>query len=303
MTAFIPAVRDTLATFSRLPLASGPTPLEALPRLGAALGVELWAKRDDCNGVGGGGNKVRKLEFLAAAALDEGCDVLLTAGALQSNHARITAAVAARCSLDCELVLTVPNGTPGGAYTTSGNRLLDDVFGATVHALAPGEDNAPTVAAREASLRSSGRRPFVIPIGGSNALGTLGYVAAALELAGQCRELGCTFDVVVLPTGSGGTHAGLVLGRILTAAPWRVIGVSVGRPEIDQRARVAEITAECAGLLGMPDVGEDDIRVFAGARGPGYAQPSPDMVKAVLAAARLEGLLLDPVYTGKAMAG
>lgn len=302
LTAASGKLADTLNRFARHRLGHFPTPVESLPRLGRSLGVELSVKRDDNTGPGGGGNKVRKLEFLLAAALASRCDTVLTAGAIQSNHARITAAAAASLGLKCELVLTTPEIDLGSAYSHSGNRLLDALFGARVHTLEAGEESAPALAARASALQRDGYRPFVIPIGGSNGTGTLGYLAAALELAEQ-QALRSAFDVIVLPSGSGGTHAGLALGAALLGQSWQVIGISVGRDAQSQQTRVAEIIDECCRILDLPTPPAFRVEVFDGARGPGYGQPSTEMRDAVLDAARYEGLLLDPVYTGKAFAG
>lgn len=293
---------DRLARFRRHPLGHFPTPVDDLPRLGRSLGVSLFVKRDDSTGPGGGGNKVRKLEFLLAAAVHDKRDIVLTAGALQSNHARITAAAAARLGLMCELVLTTPEAALGAAYSQNGNRLLDDIFGARIHVLPAGVESAPALASRAIALQQEGHRPFVIPIGGSNGIGTLGYLAAALELHEQHSMHG-GFDVIVLPSGSGGTHAGLALGAALLKQPWQVIGVSVGRNAEAQQARVIEVVGECCDTLDLPVPSRLQVEVFDGARGPGYSMPSSEMRQAVLDAARYEGLLLDPVYTGKAFAG
>lgn len=295
------ALAARLARFPRLALGHGATPIDALPRLGAALGVDLFVKRDDCTGLGGGGNKVRKLEFLLGDALDKGCDTVLTAGALQSNHARITAAAAARLGLSCELLLSEPADPRGPAYGASGNRLLDDLFGAQVQILPPDTDSGPALAARADALRAAGARPYVIPVGGSNALGTLGYLAAALEIADP--SIAGAFDVIVLPSGSGGTQAGLALAAALLGAPWQVWGISVGRLADAQGEIIRALGSACCSLIGRSIPDPLPITVFDGARGPGYGRPDLSTRAAMWDAARREGLLLDPVYTAKAMAG
>jgi L-cysteate sulfo-lyase len=279
----------------RIPLATLPTPLEPLDRLSAELGgPRIWVKRDDLTGLGGGGNKVRKLELLLAAARADGADVVLTAGAVQSNHARLTAAACARLGLACELWLI--RRVPGrhAHYERSGNVLLDRLLGAAVH-LIPGDEDPEVAAERHADeLRAAGRRPYVIPAGGSNALGARGYVACARELLAQAEvELG----LVVVAAGSGGTLAGLAAG--LGAAGWagRLVGVSVSAPAAEARARAARIVGELHGAPAATFTVDDR---FVGA---GYGIPTDAGRAAMCRFARAEGLLLDPVYTAKAAAG
>lgn len=278
----------------RLPLAHLPTPAVPADRLAAALGLpegSLWIKHDDLTGIAGGGNKVRKLEHLAAAALAEGADTLVTGGGRQSNHVRLTAAVANRAGLAATVVL--PSDPPERA---TGNVVLDEVLRPELvwaGDLAYYELEAAIVAAAE-RVAAAGRRPYTIPVGGASAVGALGYVAAAAEIDAQVPGE----PVVVVADGSGGTHAGLVAGF---GDHGRVIGVDVGtRPDLDEA--VPAMAAATAALAGRPaPVGT--VRLDHDRVGPGYGAPSDDCREALDLAARHEAVLLDPVYTGKAMAG
>ena len=286
----------------RVALIGGATPMHVLPRLSEILDADLWIKRDDLIAFGGGGNKVRKLEYLLAQAMSEQADVVVTAGSPQSNHARLTAAAAAHLGLDCQILSATPAGDFPQEYFQNGNRRLLEAFGATVHPLPPSSESGPALRAKAAALRAAGRRPFVIPIGGSTAVGCLGYVAAAHEVAEQAAKHGVAFEIVVLATGSGGTQAGLIVGNMLTAFSTRLIGVSVGREACVQSARVCALANDCWAALGGPETAIS-VDVFGGARGPGYGLIDAATSAALLLAARSDGLLLDPVYTGKAFAG
>ena len=271
-----------------------PTPVEPMDRLGAALGLapgRLWVKRDDVNGVGGGGNKVRKLEFLIGDALAQGCDTLVTGGGRQSNHCRITAAAAARLGLGCTIVLTSPRPS-----VPTGNVLLDEVLRPDLVWAGERDYYGAEAAIEEACdrLAAEGRRPYRMPVGGASTVGALGYVACGLELAAQLADLA----LAVTADGSGGTHAGLVAGLGDHA---RVLGVDVGtRPDLDER--VPEKAAEVAALAGLP-APRGSVQLDHDRFGPGYGAPTESCREALHLAATLEGLLLDPVYTGKAMAG
>jgi len=278
----------------RVPLAHLPTPVVALDRLGEALGMRrgaLLAKLDDVIGIAAGGNKLRKLEYLCAEAQARGCDTLVTGGGAQSNHARLTAAAARRLGLDCTLVL----GGPPPAEAC-GNLVLDRVLGAEVtwidaYGFAAVEEG---IAAAAEELQRRGRRPYAIPIGGSTALGALGYVRCADEIAAQVADV----DLVVVASGSGGTHAGLAAG---CGAHQRVLGVDVGaRPQIG--AWVSELAEATAALAGRPAPG-GEVRLDPTQVGAHYAAHTDACREAIHLSARLEGLVLDPVYTGKAMAG
>ncbi len=293
--------RGDSALDRRLLLAVLPTPLEPADRLGSALGMEpgaLWVKRDDVTGLGGGGNKVRKLEYLCADALARGADVLVTGGGPQSNHVRITAAAANRLGLDCAVVLAGPRPA-----VATGNVLLVEVLGSEVTWLG-GEGSLDHYAIEAAihevadRLGAAGRRPYRIPVGGASAVGELGYIRAAAELREQAAVLFGDVDLVVVADGSGGTHAGLAAGLGDLSL---VLGVDVGaRPDLD--TQVPAKAAEAAALAGLP-APAGEVRVDHGHIGPGYGAPTEDCRQAVLLAARSEGLVLDPVYTGKALAG
>jgi D-cysteine desulfhydrase family pyridoxal phosphate-dependent enzyme len=289
----------------RINLLHAPTALEPLPRLSAALGgPQLWAKRDDCTGLALGGNKVRKLEYLLGEALAQGADTVITAGGFQSNHARQTAAAAARLGLRCLLILidSVPGRAP--PYRTNGNLILDDLFGARIE-LRPGTADVDAEMTRAAERYVvEGRKPYIIPMGGSSALGLIGYVQAARELLEQARVQRVEFTHVVLASASGGTHAGLALGLALEGSNARVIGYCVAHASADLRPRIAALVRHGAELLGVVSpLTAEDLVLEDGVVGPGYGVPTPAMAEAVRLVASQEGLVLDPVYTGKAMAG
>ena len=286
-----------ITDFPCIPFAQLPTPLYKLERLSREFGKNIYIKRDDMTGVALGGNKVRKLEFLLADAREKGADVVLTAGGPQSNHAMLTAACAGQLGMRSILVLNKRG------VLTGGNLILDDIFGAEVRLV--DTDTYDDVYAEMDrimdQLRAEGHTPYAIPVGGSVPLGSLGYVNCALEIAGQAEELGVEFDAMVSATGSGGTYAGLTLGAKLFLPGTRSIGIGVCD---DPFADIAmELTEDTAPLL------ETDVRVAGednpihNSIGPGYAVPSPEGGEAVRRLARAEGILADPVYTGKALAG
>lgn len=294
-----------LARFPRRRYTPHWTPLEPLPRLSEHLGggAEIWLKRDDLLGLAAGGNKTRKLEFLVADALAAGADTLITTGAPQSNHCRLTLAAAVKEGLRCRLLLEerVPGSYDADA---SGNRFLFDLLGAEEIEVVPlGTDLAGRMREMAAELEREGRRPYVIPGGGSNALGALGYVACAEELLAQTFELGVALDRVVCASGSGGTHAGLLAGLTGAHAGLPVTGVSVRAERAPQEEKIHRLANEAAALAGGPEVPRDAVEVRDAYVGPGYSLPTEGMAEAVRLFARLEGVLLDPVYTGKAAAG
>lgn len=294
-----------LADIPRVALAHLPTPLEYLPRLSEFLGgPRIYIKRDDQTGLALGGNKVRKLEFLVADALEQGCDTLVTTGGPQSNHARQTAAAAAKLGLACHLVLPklVPIATH--EYENSGNVLLDRLLGASVEMPAAADFSAATIEWALASLRGQGRRPYSIPIGGSTAVGALGYVAALHELFEQANAQSLSIDAIVVATGSAGTHAGILAGLFQTGSSIPLHGFAVSATTADKVKLVGSLAGQVCERLEIPAADlAARIQVDDAFVGPGYGIPTDAMREAVNQTARFEGLLLDPVYTGKAMAG
>lgn len=294
-----------LSRFPRIFAAHLPTPLERLDRLSRELaGPEIWIKRDDCTGLSTGGNKTRKLEFLMAEAEQAGADVVITMGAIQSNHARQTAAFAARLGVSCHLVLSNPNASTDANYNRNGNVLLDHLHGATTeHVPAGGDPKAALIAAAD-RYRADGKVVYVAPTGGSTPVGALGYVNCAMELLAQVNNGGVRLDHVIHATGSAGTQAGLVAGFRAMNADIPVLGVSVSADRDEQEAKVLKLTRETAELLGCGDtVRRSDIVVDSNYVGEAYGVPSDAGLEAMKMFAELEGVLLDPVYTGKAAAG
>jgi L-cysteate sulfo-lyase len=294
-----------LGRFPRLRFAHLPTPLEHLANLTRALnGPEIWIKRDDCTGMSSGGNKTRKLEFLLADARAQNADIVLTQGATQSNHARQTAACAAKMGIACRLLLEDRTGKKDHDYTASGNVFLDHLHGADVeHCVANPNMNAELAKIAQ-RLRGEGRRPYLIPGGGSNPIGALGYVNAALELVIQANDLGLSIDHVVHATGSAGTQAGLITGLagIRSGVPLLGIGVRAPRDKQEENVfRLASATAELCGCAGA--VAREQVVANCDYVGAGYGFSTPGSIAAIQKLARLEGILLDPVYSGKAMAG
>jgi L-cysteate sulfo-lyase len=294
-----------LARFPRVRLFPTPTPLEKLANLTRHLGgPEIWIKRDDCTVVATGGNKVRKLEWLVGEAQAQGATHLVTQGAVQSNHVRQTAAVAARFGMKCTALLEHRIETNDRDYLNSGNVLLDRLFDATMEYRPGGADMNAEAEAKGEALREAGEKAYVIPGGGSNRVGALGYVSCAQELMQQADEMGLRIDRVVTATGSAGTQAGLVVGLEGSNAGVPVLGIGVRLPKDRQEAnvhRLAEATADYVGMRG--GIARSAVVANCDYVGPGYGQPTPGMTEAVLMLARLEGVLLDPVYSGKAMAG
>lgn len=300
---------NPIQQWPRFAMLDCPTPIQRLTRLEHALGYSdcspIYVKRDDLMGIGGGGNKLRKLEFLIGEALARGCDTFITTGARQSNHARLSAAAAARAGLACELVLTDTISRQDEAYRRNGNVLLDDLFGATVHRR-PGDADAIAIAEeRAAALCAAGHRPYVVGSGGSSPLGCLGYAACAAEIIAQERDIGFSFGRIVVPNGSSGTHAGLAAG--LKAAgdeASRVMSFSVLAPLETAKEATWRLAEQTLALLDPDSVIDDgDIVVSGDQLGDGYGVPTAAMFEAVRLVARSEGLLLDPVYGGKAFAG
>ena len=294
-----------LAKFPRRIYTHGPTPIERLDRLSEALdGPTIYIKRDDTLELTAGGNKTRKLEFLMADALAQGCDTVITIGAPQSNHCRLTLAAAVREGLHCHLILT--ENEPGQYDPmASGNNLLFELLGVEGIHLAPGGCDVPAELTRVAdALRAEGRKPYPIPVGGSTVIGSLGYAACAEEILRQMFEQGIAFDAVYTPTGSAGTHGGLVAGFVANDADLPVVGVSVMRDRASAEEAVYQLARQVGEAVGASHkAGHSDVEVLDRYYAPGYGKPNPGMIEAVKLLASLEGILLDPVYTGKAMAG
>ncbi len=284
----------------RIELAHLPTPIEAMETLSAELGgAHLFVKRDDCTGLATGGNKTRKLEYLLADAKEKGADTLITEGGSQSNHCRQTAAAAAKVGLDCTLVLN-----RGFADEETGNLLLDRMLGAEVVFVDDSTQRGSAVAETAERLQREGRTSYVVPTGGSNGLGAMGYAIALREIQSQEKALGVKFDAVVVASGSGGTQGGLVFGKKLFDFPAEIIGISDGEPRDELSKQVLRVAREAARLLNEPmTFAPTEVTVFDEYYGEGYGIPNEAMVSAVKRVARTEGILLDPVYSGKAMAG
>ncbi|MBU2167553.1 MAG: D-cysteine desulfhydrase [Alphaproteobacteria bacterium] len=293
-----------LARFPRVRLAHLPTPLEPLPRLSEELGVDLWIKRDDCTGLAGGGNKTRKLEFLLGEAYEQEADTLVTQGAVQSNHVRQTAAAAAAHGLDCEIILEARTGSKAHDYLENGNVLLDRLFGARLRTVPSGADMPAELETTAAEVRARGGRPYVIPGGGSNPVGALGYVDCAREIVVQADELDLRIDRIVTATGSAGTHAGLVAGLAVMGADVPVLGIGVRAPKDRQEANVFKLADETAALLGHAGrVSRDQVVADCDYVGEGYGLVDQGVIDALKLAARTDGIVLDPVYSAKAMKG
>ena len=293
-----------LAKFPRLHLAHLPTPLERLDNLSKTLGVDLWMKRDDCTGLSTGGNKARKLEFLIAEALEQDADIVVTHGATQSNHARQTAAAAARTGLDCLILLEDRTGKPEPEYRTNGNVFLDELHGASIESRPSGLDMNAELEGVAARLRASGRKPYPIPGGGSNPTGALGYVNAAMELVSEANAAGLRIDHVVHATGSAGTQAGMVTGLAGMNSGIHLLGIGVRAPREVQERNVFQLACATAEKLGMDGlVKPEHVAANCDYVGAGYGIPGADTLDAIRLTARTEGILLDPVYSGKAMAG
>lgn len=293
------------ARFPRIRLAHLPTPLERLDRLSRELGgPEIWIKRDDCTGLSTGGNKTRKLEFLMAEAVAQGADTVMTQGATQSNHARQTAAFAAKLGLACHLLLEDRTGSNDLNYKTNGNVLLDRLHGATTETRAGGVDMNAEMEAVAERLRAEGRKVYTIPGGGSNPTGALGYANCALELINQANEMGLPIDHIVTATGSAGTQAGLIVGLKAINANVPLLGIGVRAPKEKQEESVFALAERTAAKLGCPGaVRREDVVADSNYVGRGYGIPGPDTLEAIRLFAELEGILLDPVYSGKGAAG
>ena len=294
-----------LARFPRLRFAHLPTPLEPMENLSRLLdGPNIWVKRDDCTGLAGGGNKTRKLEFLMADAEQQGADTIITQGAVQSNHARQTAAIAAKLGYECYLLLENRTGSDDPDFLANGNVLLDDIYNARLSGFPAGTDMNEEMLSLAEELRAAGKKPYIIPGGGSNRIGALGYVNAAYELVGQCNDQGLKVDHIVHATGSTGTQAGLVTGLTAIHSGIDLMGISVRAPKEAQEENVYRLACETAELIGSSAaLNRSDVVANSDYVGEGYGMPTDGMIEAVEMTARHESILLDPVYSGKAMAG
>jgi D-cysteine desulfhydrase len=294
-----------LAKFPRRRYTEGRTPIEKLSRLSEELsGPSIYMKRDDLLGLAGGGNKTRKLEFLVAEALAQEADTLITCGAVQSNHCRLTLAAAVKEGLKCRLVL---EERVTGSYNpkSGGNNFLFRLMGVEKITVVPGgSDMTAAMQAVADDVAGEGRKAYVIPGGGSNPVGATGYVACAEEILGQTFELGIHIDRIICASGSAGTHAGLVTGFYGNNSNIPVIGINVSRTKADQEELVFDLVQRTANHVGVNSaIPREAVVCFDEYVGPGYSLPTPAMAEAVRMLARLEGVLIDPVYTGKAMAG
>jgi 1-aminocyclopropane-1-carboxylate deaminase/D-cysteine desulfhydrase-like pyridoxal-dependent ACC family enzyme len=285
----------------RFQLLDGPSPLFPLARLTAALGgrAEIWIKREDLLPLAFGGNKLRNLEFLVGAAVAEGADSLVTAGRRWSNHCRLTAAAGAVAGLDVHVVLSGPPTDP----PNPGAR-LDALLGAVVHQAGTNDraERDELVAQVVAELRAAGHRPYVIPVGGGGAIGARGQVLAADELITQAAARGVAIDSIVVPSGTGVTQAGLLAGLRAGGSPASVLGVAVAHPPDELRPTIAGLLAELGKLTGVA-LDPDEIELDGAELGPGYGRPTGSADEATRLLARAEGILVDPIYTAKALAG
>ncbi len=287
--------------FPRYKLIRLPTPLEKASRLGKELGIELYVKRDDVMELALGGNKVRKLEYFLGDAITRGRDILITKGAYHSNHARLTAAAARKAGFDAILVLYPP-----GTKSLRGNLLLDKILGAEIVFAKDSEEADRIMEELSEELRGKGRKPYIIPGGGASPLGVLGYINASLEILQQLMDQGVREpDYIVLATGTGATQAGLILGLKMLGAKTRVVGISVGRSAREEKERILSLVNDTIDFLGAHNINVDmeDVVVFDNYTFGGYGAITREVIETIEYIARMEGLILDPVYTGKAMYG
>jgi len=295
---------DRLARFPRLGLALLPTPLEPMKRLTAYLGgPRLWVKREDATGLGFGGNKLRKLDYVLHEAIAGGADTIVSGGVVQSNSQRQVAAAAAKLGLACHLA--VYHGRlepPTPEYKTSGNALLNRLFGAELHDVPWTGDRNEAIRALGAEIEARGRKPYFVPYGVSNALGAVGYATTIAEIEQQAKQSGFSPSAIVHCTGSAGTQAGLVVGASAAMPDTRVVGIDIDAEPARVRADVVKLAREAAGLLDVP-FDDASVEVVAGHAGPAYGVPHEATIEAIRLAGRLEALPLDPVYSGKGLAG
>ena len=296
-----------ISRFPRTPLAHLPTPLEPMPALSKLLGgPSLYVKRDDCTGLAMGGNKSRKLEFSLGDALDKGADLVITSGATQSNHVRQTAAACAKLGLVFRCVIASPLEHSPADYGRTGNVLLDRLFGAEINVASDTDEaTARAVKSLVEDARRTGRRAYIVPLGASDAIGSLGYVDCAAELLAQCESMGLEPSHIIVATGSAGTHAGLLTGLRLLGSQAQVVGIAISGTSTAKEERVRSVVSGLIELLQADRdlISRDDVRVLDRYVGAGYAMPARSTILALRLLARTEGILLDPVYTGKAMDG
>ena len=294
-----------LSRHPRLHFAHLPTPLELMSRLSVEVGnCHLWIKRDDCTGLAGGGNKTRKLEFLMADAKEQGADTIITPGATQSNHCRQTAAIAAKLGYECHLIMEDRTGSEDLEYNYNGNILLDQLLGAKLSTVPGGTDMNAAMQVLADDLKTQGKKPYIIPGGGSNAIGALGYVNCALEILHQANTTGLKIDYVVHATGSAGTQAGLVAGFCGSGSKIPVLGISTKALKESQEEKVFVLAKQTAKLCGLPNsVKRSDVMANSDYVGEGYGIPTQGTLNAMESLARTEGILLDPVYSAKGMDG
>lgn len=292
--------------FPRRNYLQGPTPIESMPSLSSALGggVKLYIKRDDLLPGSGGGNKTRKLEFCIADAIDQGKNAIITCGAVQSNHCRLTAAWSAKEGLDCHLIL---EERVAGSYKAdaSGNNFLFELLDVkSIDVVSGGSDMVAAMGKKAAELAAAGKKPYIVPGGASNAIGAMGYAVCAEETMGQLNEMRLGIDHIIVPSGSAGTHAGMVVGMAGVSGGIPISGVNVSRSKDVQEEIVYNLAVELAATIGVKGgPAREDIVCFDQYVGPGYSLPTDSMVEAVKLFARTEAVLLDPVYSGKAAAG
>lgn len=291
--------------FPRYTLIPQQTLITKLSRLSAKLeGPNIYIKRDDTNFLGGGGNKLRKLEFYLGAALIEGCDMILAMGAWQSNHARLSAAAALSAGLNCEIILGKKVARDDHDYNQNGNVLLDRIMGVKIHELAPEADLMAAAITRKAELEALGKKVYIIPFGGSTALGSLGYVNCIEEIIQQSEDLGIEFDYIVATNGSSGMHAGLLAGNKIFPSKSKVICYNVLKQTTDTLPVTLQITQDTLDLLESNiQITADDVLLDDSYLGAGYGQPTAEMREAVSLVASQEGIFLDPVYSGKSFSG
>ncbi len=294
-----------LSRFPRVHLAHLPTPLEFLPNFTKKMGgPNIYMKRDDCTGLGTGGNKTRKLEFLIADALQNQADVVITQGAVQSNHARQTVAAAAKMGMKCEILLENRTASTDRDYVESGNVFLDKLFGANLSHCKKDTDMDARMEKKADAIRADGKVPYIIPGGGSNAIGALGYVNCALETLAQANDMGLHIDHLVTATGSAGTQAGLVVGLEATNSHIPLLGIGVRAARQKQEENVYNLACKTADYMGISGcVSRHKVIANCDYVGGGYGVPTDSMLEAVTMMAREEAILMDPVYSGKGLAG